>query len=452
MRSSRRLITGLALSLATLTSLTALAGCGAPGAIGGARLAGANGWSAQGHTQPAAIDSAAVYAEAGPTQPQVVTGPPVVVPSQPDQAQDPMTEGNTADLHVFPTETLPAVKALIANAKQSVYLEVFNFGNDSYGKQLVPLLIERAKAGCDVRVLMDYVGSRFIKGHSELVAQLRAAGVDVKVYKPRLIIRGSGTRSFNITHRKVYLADGEHALVGGVNLMAPFDTTTQDLLIDWRGPVVGQLYNEYAHDWQTAGGKKLSQPVVVSAREGHVSAQIAVTSPDQGRLEAREAIFSAIDSAQREILIEQQYFWDDTLMAHLHAAVRRGVKLRVLVPGGEQKLIQKTCNGEQLHKLVGEGAEARLYHGVTADAHLHTKYFNVDDRWTITGSVNGDSRSLMDNQELDMITTDPALIQEIRARLFEKDWAEHTDPFIYVPGSWVIKPLKSILDLLDYYL
>jgi cardiolipin synthase len=314
----------------------------------------------------------------------------------------------------------------------------------------VPLLCAKAKAGVEVKLLIDFLGSRFLKGYDAYLKQLKDAGVTVVAYKPRLFRDTNGAPSFNITHRKLYMADGVRAFTGGVNLMGPFETTTQDVLIAWRGPVLGPLYTEFAHDWTLAGGGALSQQPDLTP-QGDADAQVVVTSPDEGRYEIRDAVFKAIDGAEREILIEQQYFWDEGLMDHLHAAVKRGVKLRVIVPGGEQKVVQKTCNAKQLESLVAEGAEAHRYRGPSGNAHLHTKYFAVDDRWAIDGSCNGDTRSLVTNQELDVITTDPALIRGLRERLFEQDWARYSEPFKAEAAPVFVQPFHNLLDAVDYY-
>lgn len=363
-----------------------------------------------------------------------------------------MTSGNSATLYVSPAETLPALKNLLTGAQRSIYLEAFCLGNDSYGKQLIPLLTAKAKAGVEVKVLVDYVGSRFIKGHDAMIDTLEKAGVDVQRYSFRAITDADQNTTLNITHRKLYMADGKHALVGGVNLHAPFDSKTQDLLIDWQGPVVTQLYREFDHDWSVAGGSGLAQQPVPNDAAGTVMAQVAVTSPQEGRYEARDAIFRALDGAQKEILIEQQYLWDDKLVAHLKSALRRGVKMRILIPGGEQKLIQRTLNGDCGKALVSEGAQVRYYKGTTEDAHLHSKYFAVDDSWAITGSVNGDTRSLIDNQELGIVTTDATLVGTLRQRLFERDWSQFSETFAYQSSSPISKPFLTILQLIDYYL
>lgn len=421
-----------------LAMAAALAGCGTAGLSGTVRTtAGASALSV--------VDEPDLPLDRLPEE-------SFTVPSAPTRAQLPVTHGNAGKLYVSPAETEPAVEALIKGAKKSLYLEVFNFGWESYGQKLVPLLLDRAKAGVEVKLNIDWLGSRFLPGYKQMIKTLRDGGVDVRVYRTRTIIKDDRRIGVNITHRKVYLADGQRALVGGVNLMKDFDTTTQDVLIEWKGPIVAQLYDEFTHDWKFAGGGELKQSAVPTGNQGHVDAQVILTSPREGRFEAKEAIYRQLEIAKREILIEQQYLFDDGTCARLHAAVKRGVKVRVMVPGKEAKGIFKNVHMQELKRLVDEGAQARLYHGVPASAHLHAKYVNVDDQWTMCGSINLDTRALIENQELAVAFTDRDLIQNMRQRLFERDWAQFSEPFVYEEGSWVLKPVRSLLELIDYYL
>ncbi|MFN3431779.1 MAG: phospholipase D-like domain-containing protein [Candidatus Sericytochromatia bacterium] len=432
----RQFVTGTAL---TAVMLSTLAGCGAsPSAMNGGRTAGSFG---------------AANTVDGPDLPMnQLPAETVVVPDRPTRAPQPYTKGNAGKLFVGPPETLSAVLGLINGAKKSIYLETFNMGWESYGEKLVPLLIAKAQSGVEVKIVMDYIGSRFLANHKAMVKQLRAGGVEVRIYRPRTVIKDDKRIGVNITHRKIYLADGTRGLVGGVNLMKEFDTTSQDVLIEWRGPVISQLYAEFARDWHTAGGSTLHQQPVDTGNQGKVDAQVILTSPGEGRFEAKEVIFRQLENAQRNIEIEQQYICDDQMITRLHAAVKRGVKVRIIMPEPTHTFVFTNIHMEEMNKLVKEGAEARMYHGNPADAHLHAKYVNVDDRWTMCGSINLDTRALIENQELAVAFTDRELILNMKQRLFERDWSSHSDPFVYKPGSWVMKPVRSLLELLDYYI
>jgi len=386
-----------------------------------------------------------VEAEASPTQtftPPASTSAPL----------NPVVTNNSAALHVGPADNVAAIKDVIANAKKTLFIEVFNFGNDSMGQQIAPLVIDAARRGVQVKFLADYVGSRFA-GADKLAAPMEAAGVDFRYWMPRFIHQDDQHRGINITHRKLYLADGWRGLTGGVNLMAPFDTTTHDILVDFRGEVAEQLPQEFQRDWRLAKGPNLQfDPLPAGVTYGGVSAQTLVTSPPEGRFEAQQAIYQAVEGARSEVLIEQQYLWDDGLMSRLIAASKRGVKVRAIVPGKSDPHFSKGLNTLGLNEILQSGGEAHLYNGVPPTAHVHTKYFAIDDRWACFGSVNGDTRAMMDNQELDVATTDQGLIQQLKTRLFETDWQGSSVIFHFDPSRWESGPFLKFWDILDYYL
>jgi len=352
------------------------------------------------------------------------------LPVRPMRNPNPRTRNNAASLSVGPSENVPALEAVIKSAKKTLYIETFNFGNDSMGRRVVNLLKAKAKEGVEVKVLADYVGTRFLPGASSMVNELRDAGVEFRYYPVRGIRKDDKRIGVNITHRKLYLADGVRGLVGGMNLKADFDTKDQDVLIDFRGEVAHQFHGEFARDWKLARGGKLEYPSLDSSvRYGDTDAAIYVTSPPEGRFEARGMTYRAIEQAQAEIVIEQQYLTDDGVLKRLDDAARRGVKIKAIVPGESSAKIFKRLHTVKLNALSKLGAEFRLYHGTPADAHVHTKYMAVDGNWATVGSTNHDTRALFDNQEISLATTDPALIRGLRTRLFDHDWNNATKVF-----------------------
>ncbi len=375
------------------------------------------------------------------------------IPVRPMRNPNPRTTNNSASLSVGPRENVPALEALIKSAKKTLYLETFNFGNDSMGRRLVPLLKAKAEEGVEVKVLADYVGSRFLPGARALASELREAGVEFRYYPVRGIRKDDKRLGVNITHRKLYLADGDRGLVGGMNLMADFDTKDQDVLIDFRGEVANQFHGEFARDWKLARGGKLEYPALQpGVQYGGTDAAIFVTSAPEGRFEARGMTYRAIEQAQGEIVIEQQYLTDDGVLSRLDAAVRRGVKLKAIVPGESSSKVFSRLHTVKLNALSKLGAEFRLYNGTPADAHVHTKYMAVDGKWATVGSTNHDTRALFDNQEISLATSDAALVGGLRKRLFDQDWNNATKVFEFKEYPWYAQPFNSLLDIFDYYL
>ena len=135
------------------------------------------------------------------------------------------------------------LRDLITNAKKTLFIETYDFGNDSLGKMVTSLVCDAARRGVKVQFLADGIGGR-AAGGDKLGKQMAAVGVQFRLWPTQVALQPDGHKSFNITHRKVYLADGYRGLTGGVNLKAPFDTTTHDLLVDFQGEEAQQLHGE----------------------------------------------------------------------------------------------------------------------------------------------------------------------------------------------------------------
>ncbi|MDB5100638.1 MAG: phospholipase D/Transphosphatidylase [Cyanobacteria bacterium RYN_339] len=376
----------------------------------------------------------------------------VIVPEHPQRPPQNFTTGNTARLYVTPAENVPAILELLGSAKESIAIEMYNFIDDTMGHPVADLLVAKAKAGVKVQVLADFAGSNTRRGYGAMAKRFKEAGIELRTYKLRAIIKDDHMVGVNITHRKLYLVDGQRALTGGVNLREPFNTNTQDVLLRWEGPIVPGLYREFGYEWLASGGTApIPSATAVQAPLG-VRAQVAVTSAPEGRYEIRDAVYQAVDAAQSEIRIEQQYLWDDRLMLRIHAALKRGVKVRAIVPGEEDRGVFKYVHSEEMQRLIKDGGECRLYAGDGGTGHLHAKYFGIDDHWVAVGSCNGDTRGFTDNQEIDTIFTDQDLATQLRGRLFETDWTQNTVPFVYKPSSVVVRPFRSLLELIDYFM
>ncbi|MNL35732.1 Minor cardiolipin synthase ClsB [compost metagenome] len=123
----------------------------------------------------------------------------------------------------------------------------------------------------------------------------------------------------------------------------------------------------------------------------------------------------------------------------------------MIVPGKSSHGLFKNLHCIALNGLLKAGGQARLYNGVTEFAHVHTKYFGVDDKWAIFGSVNGDTRALIDNQELDVATTDPALIRALKTRLFEPDWQKSSVTYEFTDSDWYKAPFVKLWQIINYY-
>lgn len=363
-------------------------------------------------------------------------------PLSPTASGSYLADPDTPHLTLDGAANYAAIERVINEANHSVFIESFNFSNDKSGKELCDLLVARAKEGIKVRVLIDQVGNYFeAKSKSGVVAYLKERGVDARVYDWRSLGKG-----INITHRKLYLADGTRGLTGGMNLTDEFKNKRHDMLLEFRdNDVAAALHREFAYDWKQAGGAAFELPVVALKPSAD---RVLVTSPAEQRFEIRDALYGAIRSATRRVEVESPYLSDDGLCKALLEACKHKVQVRIIVPGANGSPIFKRLNSTSANELMKAGAEIRRYDV----RYSHVKYFAVDGALALVGSANGDNRALSINQELSVAVREPALLQELSTRLFETDWelsTPVTEPFT---RPWYDWPFASLLELVDYYI
>jgi cardiolipin synthase A/B len=165
----------------------------------------------------------------------------------------PLLTGNSIEVLVDGAAAYPAMLQAIETANSSIALASYIFNGDGIGEQFVAALARAAKRGVAVRVLVDDVDARF--SWSSACKPLRRAGIPVGVFNPPIV--PARLNAFNLrNHRKILIVDGTHGFTGGMNIdkrywrpEAPAEAF-RDLHFRLRGPVVAQLAEVFADDWQ----------------------------------------------------------------------------------------------------------------------------------------------------------------------------------------------------------
>lgn len=359
----------------------------------------------------------------------------------------PVTWNNRTSLAVD-RDVLPALRAMLAGARKSIFFETFEFNEDASGVAMADLLIKRKREGIDVRVIIDQLGSDHLNTH--IPQRLRDHGVPTTMYGPFPFWRREG-KGYNITHRKLYLVDGDQAMTGGMNVGDDYFFKVHDMLWKIEGEAAQALHEEFVGEWARARGEgTLSIPPLASASYGNEPIGIAVTSPlEKGReREIHQTFLAAVDKAQTRVDMAYPYFWDDDLVARLEKARARGVQVRVILtthdadPG-------HALNAWTAWESMSKGLEFHWYDR----SYSHIKYCIVDDAFLMAGSSNADTLTFTNNQELDPVFTNPATIADFRQRVSEPDWASTpaiTAKEVAIGG--LRKPIYELLDLLGAYM
>ncbi|MEO7391086.1 MAG: phospholipase D-like domain-containing protein [Ramlibacter sp.] len=319
-------------------------------------------------------------------------------------------EGNKATELLNGDAIFRSMLQAIRSARQTVLFETYIYWSGDIGNEFADALSERARAGVKVHVLLDWVGSAKID-HGVL-DKMKTAGVEVEQYHPlRWYNLG---RLNNRTHRKLLIVDGAVGFTGGVGI-APLWTGNGQDPDHWRdshfrveGPVVAQMQSVMLDNWAKTTGKVLHgvQYFPPLKPAGGESAQMFASSPNGGSESMLMMYLLAITAATRSIDLSSAYFVPDDLMRKaLVAAVKRGVKLRIITPGEhmDAETVRRASRG-LWGELLEAGAEMYEYQPTM----YHCKVMIVDGLMTSVGSTNFDVRSFRLNDEANLNIYDAA--------------------------------------------
>ena len=329
------------------------------------------------------------------------------------------TEALVNGERIFP-EMLKAIRA----ARRTITFESYIYWKGRTGDEFTRALIERARAGVKVHVLFDAIGSQKID--EAVVKEMKAAGVQVEVYNP--VRWNSIARMNNRTHRKILVVDGAVGFTGGAGIADEWagDARTPD---EWRdthfrveGPVVAQMQAAFMENWIEVTGNVLhgEEYFPQLAPAGGELAQFFISSPGGGGESMQLLYLMSIASASRTIHLSAAYFVPDgNEVRMLAAAARRGVKIRIIVPGHEtDSPIVRRASRSTWGELLRAGIEIYEYQ----PTFFHCKVMVVDSIWTSVGSTNFDTRSFTVNDEANLNVFDPQFAAT-QVRIFEQDLA-----------------------------
>jgi len=358
-----------------------------------------------------------------------------------------MVAGNRAVLLENGDGFFPDMLQAIANAQHSVNLETYLFSDGEMPSAFARALAQRAAAGVEVRVLVDGVGARL---GAALTEKMRAAGVQVRVYKPVRLL--SIFRLGDRTHRRLLIIDGRIGYCGGWGIDdrwrgdARSPRQWRELAVRLDGPVVRQMQRIFMEDWVHTTGEVLHGerhfPVVPAA--GEVLAQaIASSRTDQSSM-SKLMFYMGIQAARQRIWISSAYFVPDRQIRRaLVQAAQRGVDVRVVVPGPHVDIPPvRRASRFYYGELLAAGVRIYEYQPTM----LHTKAMVVDSVWTSIGSVNFSNRSMKKNAEANVVVYDRNFAAAVETAI-EKDIAV-SDLFTY--GEWKQRGLGDrLLELLS---
>jgi cardiolipin synthase len=314
-------------------------------------------------------------------------------------------------------EFYPAMLAAIGGAQRSINMECYIFRPDGTGRKFMNAMMERARAGVTVTLIVDAVGS-FRFGLSA-IRTMRAAGCRVELYQRLKWYRLS--RLNNRTHRELLIVDGKVAFVGGAGVGdvwtkgAHGKRAWRDTMAKVQGPVVSAIQGVFAENWTECCGEILSGPEYFPEIEkvGDTTAMVVKSSPADRATASRVTFQMLIECATKTIQVTTPYFLPDrALRTAFIESARRGVAIEIIVPGShtDQRWV-RLVSRRKYRELLKEGIRIHEYRA----GMIHAKVLNVDGLWIVLGTTNFDNRSFEHNDEVNVAIRD----EEMSARLAE---------------------------------
>ncbi|SFE85861.1 cardiolipin synthase [Paenibacillus algorifonticola] len=319
-------------------------------------------------------------------------------------------------------DTYEAILKAIANAKTYIHLDYYTIRNDGIGSRFKQALIERAKAGVEVRVLYDGIGSLHLS--QAFIQDLVAAGIRTSCFLPPRHAWYE-RRLNNRNHSKIAVIDGKIGFVGGINIGDEYLGQNQKLGF-WRdthvrleGDAVYFLQQLFRSDWAFAAHEELDEERYMPKHhcQGHDPVLITPGGPDQIGEPILEAVVASVMAAQTSICLSTPYFIPDPgLLMALRVAALSGVDVRIIIPGKGDSQLVLWATLSYVEPLLKAGIRVFRY----KKGFIHAKVLIIDRMLASVGTANMDMRSFYNNYEQNALLFDSDSIAQL-AKDFRQD-------------------------------
>jgi cardiolipin synthase len=322
----------------------------------------------------------------------------------------PLLGGNEVEVYVRGEDAFAAMREAVSSAHREVLLESYIYKDDATGRAFLDDLAAAAARGVRVKVLADALGSFATRGAFWREMELR--GIESRLFNP--LFKKLWYQPFR-DHRKILVVDGRVAFTGGMNIGEEYGSaptlrtaparpgsTWRDTHLRVLGPTAWEMAIVFAESWVQADGPPLDLPTLDAARAEAPGSRILVldSRPRRGQAESAAALAAIVGAARRSVWITNAYFapgWAGVRM--LGQAARRGVDVRLLLPGQTDVPIVRHAGHGYFSRLLRRGVRVFEYQGSI----LHAKSLVADGHVSVVGSTNLDFRSFIFNAECDLL-------------------------------------------------
>lgn len=330
------------------------------------------------------------------------------------------TVGNDVEILQDAQTKYPRLVADIEAAEHSIHMEYFIWQADEYMEHFADLLIRKAQAGVEVRILFDALGSYWLLLHKRgYVNRLRRGGVQIYPYLNFLGLLRLHTINYR-NHRKVAVIDGKVGYTGGLNMGeehlkgAGIYSAWRDTHLRMVGDTVVMLQGIFVTSWYNTTGVRLAGPAYFPAHEEsetRIPVQIVLSGPDSQWNAIQQLYFQMITTAQDHVYIQSPFFIPDQSIAQaLTVAAMSGVDVKLMfAPRDTGSPIANWAANTYFVDMARAGAKVYLLQ----PAYMHAKTVSIDSVVCTIGTANMDIRSFHINYEMNAVIYDAGKAQEL---------------------------------------
>lgn len=347
--------------------------------------------------------------------------------------------GNRVQLLENGEQFFPSVFESIRGARREVIIETFILFEDKVGWRLHEELVNAARRGVEIDVMVDGFGSPDLG--DKFIGELLGAGVRLRTFEPSRRILGIQFGVLRRMHRKLVIVDGATAFVGGINFSADHladfgPAAKQDYATKVQGPIVDDIRRFAVDVIARSDGRRPAERSSATPRQGSAAALFVTRDNVEHHNDIERHYRAAIRSARKSILIANAYFFPGyLLLRELRRAARRGVEVQLVLQGEPDMPIVKVAGSFLYDHLQSDGVRIHEY----CRRPLHGKVAVIDDEWSTVGSSNLDPLSLSLNLEANLVIRDSVFAAQLRARidtLIEQDCKQVEPPVSSGFGLW----------------
>lgn len=335
-----------------------------------------------------------------------------------------------------------ARNAAIRSAQRSIRFETYFMTPGRRADEFAAALIERAQAGVEVQMLVDDYGTDSLP--DEYWQQLRNADIQVQFF--RQFDWRAPLKYNSRTHRKLLIIDSQQVLIGGAGVSDDWDGDPDiddvapwlEFEVSYEGQIASLLEGNFFQNWAYTGDELNLGPDTLPAKpdEGE---PLFVTNDTSTLSESTIRMLFQISflGAKQRIWIGSPYFIPETKTREaLIRAKQNGVDVRVLTMSGRNdKPLVRYAARENYEELLAAGVQICEYQ----PSMMHAKLALIDSGWVSTGSANFDPRSYFHNDELNISTQKPQLIENVEN--FFEDSLVKSDCLTY--SEWQQRPFTE---------